>query len=741
MSSSSARQYIDALSNETIQWLVSREEVVDAKSRLLDRLSSSSSSSSSSSDNSKSEYFTIPFTAALRDELFETMGLQLSAAAVSSIPMRWMIGDTPAHNDHGVADFTNTYLVYLTNSPGNLVVDGSSYPIRRGYGYVFSEGLMHETVGTTDGLNTADAEPRLLLGPMSDMGFAVGAAPDIYHDGGSTLYIRQTAVGQELEISSDQISWYQVYWPCYIQNTNTSLGVLTIEFITDITIDATIGGNNGYFIVNSENIQVGSRVLKPDGTRPAITIDTITNYKGLIQNGTNGNGAGHNGYNNMYVMNLEIRATGGAHLVNGGGWVAQGHFGNNTTASTNIIINCHSNGVISNNSGGIVGHYCGPVKCVACSSSGAIDQHAGGIVGSHSPSTSGSLRCESCWSTGIIGHNAGGITGQSSGTAIIINCYSTGVITQNAGGISGHESGGSGFSVSDCYSTGAISNLAGGILGSDTGVVTVSNCYSLGSISATGGGIIGRVPGSNSTNKSITNCYTTGVTAHPHSYIVAGYVNVNTNLTVHTGTITLANNYSEAANSSSGWNNTHANTVLTGTPASASLPVGVKWVYTGNNTPYELYAMGHTPYTRTVVTGSATSPAIVRSFTSETAVEAGTSSSPAIISGRSYSVIQIAKNGVGVGSYPTITMNATTGAVNQSRETAVGTYTITLRNSGSYHITGLTFTVTEASAQPYNPCSFFGLFTNNAQVFYKSHSLASGGVGTVRNYRRKARRT
>ena len=724
MSSSSSRQYINALSNDTIEWIVSHEEVSSAKSRLLDRVSSSTASP----DNSKSEYFTIPMTTALRDELFKTMGLPLSY--LSSVPMRWMIGDTPAHNDHGVADFTNTYLVYLTNSPGNLVVDGASYPIRRGYGYVFSEGLTHETVGT--------AEPRLLLGPMSELGFAVGAV-GIYWDGGTTVYIRQSAVGQELQYSIDQASWSQVNWPCYIQNTNTTLGVLTVEFITNITIDATIGGNNGYFIVNSENIQVGSRVLKPDGTRPVITIDTITNYNGLIRNGTGG-GGGVSGYNSVFIMNLEIRSAGGAHLVNGGGWVAQGHFGNNTNVYSNVIVNCHSTGVISNNSGGIIGHYCGSVKCVACSSSGAIDQFGGGIVGSYSPSTSGSLRCESCWSTGVIGHNAGGITGRSTGSAIIMNCYSTGVITQNAGGISGHESGGSGFSVSDCYSTGTINNLAGGILGSDTGFVAVSNCYSLGAISATGGGILGRVPGSNSTNKSITNCYTTGTTDHAHSYIVAGYTNVNTNLTVHTGTITLTNNYSEAANSSSGWNNTHANTVLLLTPASASLPVGGKWVYTGNNTPYELYAMGHTPFTTTVVTGSL-SPGIRRSFTSASVVEVGTSSSPAIISGRSYSIIQILKNGVGVGSYPTITMNATTGAVATARETPVGTYTITLRNSGSYHITILLMTVTEAAARPYNPCRFFGLFTNNAQVFYKSHSLASGGVGTVRNYRRKARRT
>ena len=39
--------------------------------------------------------------------------------------------------------------------------------------------------------------------------------------------------------------------------------------------------------------------------------------------------------------------------------------------------------------------------------------------------------------------------------------------------------------------------------------------------------------------------------------------------------------------------------------------------------------------------------------------------------------------------------------------------------------------------------SFFmtSLFTNNAQVYYKSHSLASGGIGTVKNCRHKARKT
>jgi hypothetical protein len=33
------------------------------------------------------------------------------------------------------------------------------------------------------------------------------------------------------------------------------------------------------------------------------------------------------------------------------------------------------------------------------------------------------------------------------------------------------------------------------------------------------------------------------------------------------------------------------------------------------------------------------------------------------------------------------------------------------------------------------------LFTNNAQVYYKPHSLASGGIGSVRNCRFKSKKT
>ena len=39
------------------------------------------------------------------------------------------------------------------------------------------------------------------------------------------------------------------------------------------------------------------------------------------------------------------------------------------------------------------------------------------------------------------------------------------------------------------------------------------------------------------------------------------------------------------------------------------------------------------------------------------------------------------------------------------------------------------------------PLMKMSLFSNNAQVYYKHHSLATGGTGTVVNSRRKGRHT
>lgn len=111
--------------------------------------------------------FSIPLSNEIKAKIYNALNVDLSQ--ITNVPMRWIKGDTPAHSDKGKAHFNNTCLIYLTDSVGNLIVDGQSHSITSGNAYSFSEGLEHSTVNTGD-------EPRLMIGPMSDTGFRVGVA-------------------------------------------------------------------------------------------------------------------------------------------------------------------------------------------------------------------------------------------------------------------------------------------------------------------------------------------------------------------------------------------------------------------------------------------------------------------------------------------------------------------------------------------------------------------------------------
>ena len=106
----------------------------------------------------------IHFSISITNELYTTLqsrfGLNLSIG--SSIPMRWIKGDTMPHVDRGASNFQNTYLIYLNDSPGKLIIDSQSYPIQTNTGFMFNEGLSHETQYTEN-------VPRLLFGPMNEL--------------------------------------------------------------------------------------------------------------------------------------------------------------------------------------------------------------------------------------------------------------------------------------------------------------------------------------------------------------------------------------------------------------------------------------------------------------------------------------------------------------------------------------------------------------------------------------------
>ena len=107
--------YKNILSNEDLDYLNSHPEVILAKSSL-------------DSQTGQMVYFSVPTTISIRDTLQSRFGLHLSVD--SQIPMRWIKGDTAQHVDIGSSNFKNTYLVYLNDSPGELIVDSQSYPIQ-----------------------------------------------------------------------------------------------------------------------------------------------------------------------------------------------------------------------------------------------------------------------------------------------------------------------------------------------------------------------------------------------------------------------------------------------------------------------------------------------------------------------------------------------------------------------------------------------------------------------------------
>jgi len=151
--------YTNVLSYEELHYLNNLPEVLAAKNSLDSRLSGM-------------VYFSVTITDSIRVTLEKRFGLDLSGC--SSIPMRWIKGDTAPHVDVGSSNFQNTYLLYLNDSPGELIVDSQSYPIQANTGVVFNEGLSHKTQYTEN-------IPRLLLGPMNEFAEPVGANKIYYY--------------------------------------------------------------------------------------------------------------------------------------------------------------------------------------------------------------------------------------------------------------------------------------------------------------------------------------------------------------------------------------------------------------------------------------------------------------------------------------------------------------------------------------------------------------------------------
>jgi len=670
------KRFTNFISNDTIQ-------------NIIDTLTSTQTTSIEVSDFPE-----------LKDQIQHTFGI-----STSSIPIKWVTGDTPSHIDTSTHSFIHTHLIYLTDSPGVLRINSDEFPITKGAAFLFDNQATHSIIGT-------NSIPRLLIGPMSEYGLSVGAGQTIVADGATdTVYLSQVSGNWFYRINTNAATSISSF-PVFIQNINASpsANVLKLLFSTDVTLSST----NEYFICGSDGIQFGNTSLNPDGSRPRISVP-FDYYDGLIQNGTNFT----DGYNSIYIYNLILDGT-GYYNQTSAGWIGKQYFGKNAT--NNYIVNCTALGDI--HGGGIIGYYAGNVCIIGCSSEGYLSQpNAGGIVGGY---TNGTITIESCWTSGAIMNDyCGGIIGGNTiGTITIINCYTSGAIFGNyAGGICGSNVGINGeLTITNCYTSGAINGqYCGGISGSITlsgsenTSISISNCYTLGFINGTqnSGGIYGLSInlGGGILSLLITNCYTCGTTTSSKGYIIGGSNTLPPSC------------YAEAYYSSSGWSTVHANTVLLSPPTSEP-GVSSNWVSIGVNQEYLLRNMGYTPYSTTVITTSSI-PSLIR--TSSFTVASGNATSAGRTS--TYQLLQL--SGGIPSAYSTITINPTTGVISTTSRTTPGTYTVYVYTLGSYHITTVTLTVV-----PNIPCLIHDTKVLTPEGYVPVHRLKKGDFVVTSDKRR-----
>lgn len=458
-------------------------------------------------------------------------------------------------------------------------------------------------------------------------------------------------------------------WPISITNLGAaSLATLNVLFTTDFTLNTA----NHYFIALSSYIQFGSNSLKLDGTQVKFTISNVTDYPGLIRNGT----SGANGNRAVSVKNIGVEASGSTTLLDDGGWICQSYFGRGVACS---VLACYSTGEIPGGAGGIVGAFSGSssgtLTIEGCYSSGDIVGVGGGITGRNC-ADGGTLRVNLCSSKGALyGFYGGGICGRyagKNGSATCSSCYSIGRISgNNAGGIFGANAGDNGFAkVVHSYSRGNIEGSnAGGICGQNFGVSStvciIEKCYSTGTIGSTEGGIRSS---STAAVIAILSCYTSGFLAGANGAIIAG------STTIPSGS------YAEGDGS---WKDVNAVATITRSG----------WIQQIVNTPFFIDYFSYSPYSLDNITDASGNPFKLDESAS---IQVGESTSAALAPGYTFYLLTTDTD---------IFIDSSTGVISTASTISPGTYNLIIfaNNVSSYYAT-VTYTLTIAAppapAQP-----------------------------------------
>jgi hypothetical protein len=193
-------QIFDGLfSNEELDWFIQNDIVLNQLENF--------------SDSSDKRRFSLNLPENMKAKL-QSLGLSEDAVY---IPMMWINNDMSTHIDSGEDEFKDTILVYISDCQGSLIINNNSYEIKQNRAFKFQKGLEHYTENTGN-------QPRLLIGPMSETGFPVGAAPRLF-------YFIDSATLNSAVPDNDNPNYETL--PFVYQEYSDQFGVYTLLFADD----------------------------------------------------------------------------------------------------------------------------------------------------------------------------------------------------------------------------------------------------------------------------------------------------------------------------------------------------------------------------------------------------------------------------------------------------------------------------------------------------------------------------
>jgi len=275
---------LNVFTQTDLEYINNLPEVLEAKARL---------------NNQKVVYFSIPLTESLRATLEERLSLDLST--VSSIPLRWIKGDTPSHKDTGTSAFEHTYLVYMNDSEGSFVLGSESYSIQANTAFVFSEGIVHKTEGT--GL-----EPRLLVGPMNELALPVGISVTFYYPSEADAIANTNLITAYGDYTIQSVSGYN-YWR--IASASTGPSPQNVLYFVGDTLTGNGTTDFYYLYPSAPCFKEGTKVLcQVNGVETYQPIETLkvgtlvkTSHHGFKKVELIGSGTIHNPGSNERLEN------------------------------------------------------------------------------------------------------------------------------------------------------------------------------------------------------------------------------------------------------------------------------------------------------------------------------------------------------------------------------------------------------------------------------------------------------